>query len=125
MKRSVLKVFPSATVHVTLAEAAKKLRELCSSGVFKFVGDLLRKQIESVNQWVEILVSVRAPTLPDTTAHIFLGQVINRFSCFLRVDVASMLTDQVKESFTGRKGWTKLYSTVPLQDMKKIDAASP
>ena len=97
MKRSVLKVLPSATVHVTLAEAAEKLRALCSSGVFKFVGALLRKQIESVTQWVEMLVSARAPTLPD----------------------------QVKESFTGRKGLTKLYSTVPLHDMKKIDVASP
>ena len=115
-------------MHVTLAEAAEKLRALCSSGVFKFVGALLRKQIESVTQWVEMLVSARAPNLPGTPGHMFLGQVIYRFSCFsccLRVDVASMLTDQVEESFTGREGLTKLYSTVPLHDMKKIDVVSP
>ena len=35
--RSVLKLF-SVTVHVTPAEAAKKLRALCASGLFKFVG---------------------------------------------------------------------------------------
>ena len=55
--------------------------------------------------------------------HIF-GQVINRFSCFLRVDAASKLTDQVQESFTGREGLTKLYSMVPHYDMKKIDLVS-
>ena len=38
----------------------------------------------------------------------------------MRVDAASKLTNQVEESFTGREGWTKFYSTVPLQ-MKKID----
>ena len=38
----------------------------------------------------------------------------------MRVDAASKLTNQVEESLTGREGWTKFHSTVPLQ-MKKID----
>ena len=47
MKRYVLKILPSATVHVTLAEAAEKLRALCASGLFKFVGVPWREQVES------------------------------------------------------------------------------
>ena len=55
------------------------------------------------DQWVEMLVSSRAPHLPDTTGHIFLGPLINRFFCFVRVDAASKLTNQVEESFCGRR----------------------
>ena len=70
---------------------------------------------------VEILVAGRAHNLQDTTGHMFLEQVINRVSCFLHVDAASMLTDQVHEHFAGREGLTKLCSMVRLRDMKKID----
>ena len=45
-----------------------------------------------------MLVSGRAPHLPDTTGHFFLGPLINRFSSFVRVDAASKLTNQVEES---------------------------
>ena len=62
MKRSVLRLFPSATVHVTPAEAAEKLRALCASGWFKFVCVPLRKPVESVTHWVEMLESGRAPS---------------------------------------------------------------
>ena len=48
MKKSVLKLLPSATVLVAIAEAADQLRALCASGLFKVVGVLLRKQVESV-----------------------------------------------------------------------------
>ena len=64
------------------------------------------------------------PKLPDTTGHIVLGQVINRCSCFLRVDAASKQTNPVEKSFAGREGLTKLCSMVPLDDMKKIDLVS-
>ena len=66
-KRSVLKLHLCSTVHVTPAEAAEKLRALCASGLLKFVGVPLAKQVESVTLWVETLVSGRAPNLPDTT----------------------------------------------------------
>ena len=68
----------------------------------------------------ETLVSGRARNLPHTAGCMFLGQVINRFSCFLRVHAASKLTDQVGESFTGRESLTKLHSMVPHYDKKKI-----
>ena len=71
MKSSVLKVLPSASVHVTPAEAAEKLRALFASVMFRFVCALLRKQVECVTQWVETLVSGRAPNLSDTTGHMF------------------------------------------------------
>ena len=67
MKRSVLMLRPSATVHVTPAEAFEKLRALCASDLFKFVGVPLRKQVGYVTQWVETLVSGRVLNLPDTT----------------------------------------------------------
>ena len=51
MKRSVIKLLPSATVQETPAEATKKWRALCASGLFKFVGVHLEKQVESVTQW--------------------------------------------------------------------------
>ena len=54
-------LLPSATVRVTPADAAEKLRALCSSGLFKFVGVPLQKQVESVTQWAEMLVCSRAP----------------------------------------------------------------
>ena len=79
------------TLHITLAEAAEELRALQASGVFKLVG--FPKQVKSVTQWVEMLVSGRAPILPDTTG---LGWVINRFSCYLLVDAPSKLTNQVE-----------------------------
>ena len=43
MKRSVLKLLPSAMVHVTLAKGAEKLRALCASGFFKFLGVLFEE----------------------------------------------------------------------------------
>ena len=69
-------------------------------------------------------VTGRAPNLPDATRHLFLGQVIKRVSCFLRLDPASKLTNQVEESFTGAEGLTKLFSMVPFCDLKKIDLVS-
>ena len=85
---------------------------------------LLRKQVESMTQWVETLASGRAPSLPLTTGQLFFGQVINRFSCILRVDAASKLANQVEQLSTGREGLTKLHSMVPLHDKKKIDFVS-
>ena len=95
VKRSVLKLFPSATVHMTLAEAAGKLRSLCASGFLKFLGVPLRKHVESVTQWVELVVSGRAPKLPNTTGRIFLGKVDQSFlllhasGCRLQADKPS------------------------------------
>ena len=121
MQRSALKLIPSATVHFTPAEAAGKFRASCASGLFQFVGVPSWKQVESPTQWVEMLVSGRAPQLPETTGHTLLGPLINRFSCCVRVDAAYKLTNQVEESFTGREGLTKFHSMVPLYVMKKID----
>ena len=109
VKRSVLKLFPSATVHMPLAEAAGKFRSLCASGFLKFLGVPLRKHVESVTQWVELVVSGRAPKLPNTTGRIFLGKVISRFSCFMRLGAACKQTNQVEEPMIGREGLTKLY----------------
>ena len=119
MERSVLKLLPSATVRVNRAEAVERLRSLCASGLFKFAGVPLRNQVESVTQCVEMLVPGRAPSMPDATGHTFFGQVINRFSCFLRVDAASKVTNQVEGPFIVREGLAKLYSMVSLFDMKK------
>ena len=121
LKRSVLKLLPSAKVHVTHAEATKKLRPLCASGLFKFVGVPFAEADRICDP---VGVTGRAPNLPDTTGHLFLGQVIKRVSCFLRLDAASKLTNQVEESFTGAEGLTKLYSMVPFCDLKKIDLVS-
>ena len=115
MQGSALKLIPSATVHFTLAEAAGKFRALCASGLFQFVG----VQVESPTQWVEVLVSGRAP--PFST---YNRTHIPRFSCFVRVDATDKLTNQVEESFTGREGLTKLHSMVPLYMMKKIELVS-
>ena len=60
--------------------------ELRTSSLFKFVGVRSRKQVKSVTQWVEMLLTRRAPILADATGYIFLGQVVNRFSWFQRVD---------------------------------------
>ena len=48
---------------------------------------LLRKQVASVSQWLETLVTGRAPKLPDTTGHVFPSQVVARVSFFLRADI--------------------------------------
>ena len=95
------------------------------TGPFQVRGPvLLRKQVESVTKWVETLASGPASILPCTTGRMFLGQVINRVSCFLRVDAASKLANQVEQFFTGREGLTKLHSMVPLHDKKKNDFVS-
>ena len=83
-----LELLPSATVHVTPA-GGREVASVVRVGLFKFVGFPLRKQVESVTQWS-----------PDI---IFLGQVINRFSCFLRVDAASKVVKKPRSpSLVGR-----------------------
>ena len=123
MKRSVLKILPSCTVHVTPAQAAEKLRALRASGLFKFVGVPLRKQVESVTLWVEMLVTGRAPNLPDARRHI--SRPSNQsFLLLLACGCCPKLTNHVEESFTGREELTRLYSTVPSYDLKKIHLVS-
>ena len=117
MKSSVLKVLPSASVHVTPAEAAEKLRARCAHGACSSSWAFVCGSRST--QWVATLVS-GAPNLLDTTGRLVLGQVLNRFSSCLRVDAASKLTHQVEEFFAGREGWTKLYSMAPLYDEKNI-----
>ena len=64
MKSSVLKLLPSASVHVTLAEAAEKLRAGCAHGACSSSWAFVFGSRST--QWVATLVS-GAPNLPDTT----------------------------------------------------------
>ena len=103
------------TGHETLAEAAEKLRALYTSGLFKFVGVPLRKQVESVTHWVEMLVTGRAPK--HTRTHLLRS---GAQSFLLLLACGCGLQGVLHWS----EGLTKLCSMVLLSGLKMIELVS-